>query len=271
MPTSETLKNEDIMVLIALATSKKSLSHDAILIRLGSLKFYDRVSSLPKIYNKLLELNLISSKDPLFSITDRGLEILAKIEKVENILLLNDSLAEIIKNFDAFQTILEGIGEKPKSTFLNPILKAILAQDETIRRLAVLCQRLEQAKESLKDNRKIVMVVEEDAAIRKMMDDVLKRNGFFPVLSANKKEFLYNWGKYGNQCGILFLDVKMRGTTKDSKSIVDMIQEKRSSLPIIAHTGGGVIYKKIDSVATVLHKPANLKAILEVIANFAKF
>jgi two-component system, cell cycle sensor histidine kinase and response regulator CckA len=109
---------------------------------------------------------------------------------------------------------------------------------------------------------RLILVVEDDAAVRRLMCQMLKQGGHTVLDAADGFEALLLWQSHGHEIGLLLTDVVMPGM--DGGQLAQLITGMRPEVPVIFVSGyshQATLHQALPRGALFLPKPFNHDAL----------
>ena len=113
-----------------------------------------------------------------------------------------------------------------------------------------------------------VCVVDDDADIREILDDLLSAEGYEVIVAGDGQTALNRLRARKDECGLIILDLmmpRMNGWEFRRKQLADAAV---AGIPVVLLTGAGNAAKAIDEldVAGIIEKPVDLDTLLAKVA-----
>jgi len=212
-----------------------------------------------------------------------GLECIAKLRAhLPDLLILDlempwgggDGVLEIMRGDDDLRrvpVILTSSRVIPEEFMTFPVINALVKPVD----VASLLSGTVFADEPASDpglhvpEERIVLVVDDEPSVRKMLQRHLQQQGFQVWTAAGGAEAIDLFELYGEQIALVLLDIRM--PAPDGPHTMDRLLECNPDLPVILMTGDSGEYQLSDLISRganqVFMKPFNLKKITQVVKN----
>ncbi len=117
-----------------------------------------------------------------------------------------------------------------------------------------------------------VLIVDDDASIRDLLAEVVKREGRTPVLAASGLEGYASLTALGSKVSMVLLDLTMPEMDGFAFRDLQLEDPELAEIPTVVLTGHALTSDQLSFMrpAAVLHKPAPLAEIRDVIRQFAR-
>jgi two-component system, response regulator PdtaR len=112
---------------------------------------------------------------------------------------------------------------------------------------------------------KIILIVEDEAALRFVIATVLREDGGFSVVEAHTADEALLYLRSGNPVDLVFTDVRMPGTI-DGVRLSLLVREEFPHVGIMMTSGNLLQHERLDGVPLVV-KPYDLEQVLTQITS----
>ncbi len=118
-----------------------------------------------------------------------------------------------------------------------------------------------------------ILIVDDDASIRGLLAEVVRREGRTPVLAASGLEAYASLTALGPRISMVLLDLSMPDMDGFAFRDLQLEDAELSGIPTVVLTGEALTADQLSFMrpAAVLHKPAPLADIRSVIRQFAHY
>jgi CheY-like chemotaxis protein len=114
-----------------------------------------------------------------------------------------------------------------------------------------------------------VLIVEDDADIRRMLQEILELEGYEVAVAADGRDALGRL-RAGPRPTVILLDLMMPGMTGSQFRLEQTKDLALAAIPVVVLTGDGNAERKATDVgvASYLRKPLDVDALLEVLGRY---
>lgn len=122
---------------------------------------------------------------------------------------------------------------------------------------------------SIADERKVVLVIDDDADCRKVMSEVLRREGYSVIEANNGEAGIELLNHIGYLPAIILLDMAM--PVLDGPGFLKWRENNRTirEVPVVITSGAEAPANQLNGVNAVLKKPVNVAPFLKIVSQYS--